>query len=159
VSAAEPARFITMLMHLDQNVTSRLVNNRDHRLGKGPAGHLDLPVVGGLMAANLYPSTHHLRRVPAWTIHKSTFHQWLCLPALFALEASAWAIMFPLLIALLVSVRQVLGRIFAPRHLEALDATGVPEEERVHWTGRSADSGRIAGIGRGRAHRVVWTAR
>jgi len=36
---------------LDQNITARIVNSPDHRLHKGEAYHLDLGVVGLLMAA------------------------------------------------------------------------------------------------------------
>ena len=39
-----------MLVFLDQNITARIVNTPDHRLHKGEAYHLDLGVVGLLMA-------------------------------------------------------------------------------------------------------------
>lgn len=48
-AAAGPAMLATVLVFLDQNITARLVNSRDHRLQKGPAYHLDLAVVGGLI--------------------------------------------------------------------------------------------------------------
>lgn len=50
-AAAGPALLCTVLMFLDQNITARIVNSRDHRLHKGEAYHLDLAVVGLLMAA------------------------------------------------------------------------------------------------------------
>ncbi len=46
LAALGPALLVTVLMFLDQNITSRLVNSPDHRLTKGPACHLDLAVVG-----------------------------------------------------------------------------------------------------------------
>jgi mannitol/fructose-specific phosphotransferase system IIA component (Ntr-type) len=48
-AAAGPALLATVLVYLDHNITSRLVNNRDNKLKKGPGYHLDLAVVGGLV--------------------------------------------------------------------------------------------------------------
>ena len=48
-AAIVPGMFLCVLFFLDQNITARLVNNRDHRLEKGEAYHLDLAVTGGLM--------------------------------------------------------------------------------------------------------------
>ena len=45
-----PAMLATVLVFLDQNITARLVNSREHHLQKGPAYHLDLVVVGVLIA-------------------------------------------------------------------------------------------------------------
>jgi len=50
-AAAGPALLVCVLMFLDQNITARLVNSPDHQLQKGEAYHLDLGVVGLLMAA------------------------------------------------------------------------------------------------------------
>ncbi len=50
-AAAGPALLVTVLVFLDQNITARVVNSPDHRLHKGEAYHLDLGVVGLLMAA------------------------------------------------------------------------------------------------------------
>jgi mannitol/fructose-specific phosphotransferase system IIA component (Ntr-type) len=49
-AAAGPALLVTVLVFLDQNITGRIVNSPDHRLQKGEAYHLDLGVVGLLMA-------------------------------------------------------------------------------------------------------------
>lgn len=49
-AAAVPALFVTVLVFLDQNITARIVNSPDHRLQKGEAYHLDLGLVGLLMA-------------------------------------------------------------------------------------------------------------
>jgi mannitol/fructose-specific phosphotransferase system IIA component (Ntr-type) len=49
LAAAVPAMLGTVLVFLDQNITSRLVNSADHHLQKGEAYHLDLAVVGVLV--------------------------------------------------------------------------------------------------------------
>ena len=49
-AAAGPAVFVTVLVYLDQNITARVINSPDHKLTKGVAYHLDLGVVGVLMA-------------------------------------------------------------------------------------------------------------
>lgn len=48
-AAAIPALLATVLIYLDQNITARLVNSRDHMLRKGEGYHLDLMVVGLLI--------------------------------------------------------------------------------------------------------------
>ncbi|MBT6276420.1 MAG: hypothetical protein HOI95_20080 [Chromatiales bacterium] len=48
--------------------------------------------------------------------------QLFCLAALWALKTSFLGILFPILIALLVPLRALLGRWFAPADLAALDA-------------------------------------
>ncbi len=45
-ASAGPALMATILLFLDQNITTRLVNARSHKLRKGPGFHLDLLVVG-----------------------------------------------------------------------------------------------------------------
>lgn len=49
-AAAIPAMLGTVLIFLDQNITARLINSPDHKLQKGEAYHLDLLVVGALLA-------------------------------------------------------------------------------------------------------------
>lgn len=82
---------------------------------------------------SLYPSTHYIRRVPTWTIHKFTLVQAVCLAVLWAVKGSRMGILFPLFIALLVPVRFFMGRFFAEKHLAALDAEEEPEEEESAW--------------------------
>jgi mannitol/fructose-specific phosphotransferase system IIA component (Ntr-type) len=236
-AAAGPAALATVLMYLDQNITARLVNSPDHKLRKGAAYHLDLGVVGLLMAAcslfglpwlvaatvrslnhlrslatseevttsggtrdrilhvretrvtglaihllvglsllllpllksvpmavlyglflfmgvvsmagnqffermrlwamepASYPATHYIRRVPVWTVHKFTLVQLACLVVLWVVKVSAWAIVFPLFIALTVPVRLLLNRIMSPEHLEALDAEEEPSDDATSWAG------------------------
>ena len=86
------------------------------------------------MDSALYPTTHYIRNVPFWTIHKYTFLQLMCLVALWVVKASSWAIMFPIFIAVLAPVRMLANRFFEPKHLAAMDAEEEPEEEETHWT-------------------------
>ncbi len=51
LASAGPALLATILLFLDQNITTRLVNNPAHRLKKGPGFHLDLAVVAVITAA------------------------------------------------------------------------------------------------------------
>jgi hypothetical protein len=44
-----PAIVTTILVYLDQNITARLVNNKDNKLERGAGYHLDLTVVGVLI--------------------------------------------------------------------------------------------------------------
>lgn len=48
--APVPALFAAILIYLDQNITGRIINSPQHKLQKGEAYHLDLAVVGGLVA-------------------------------------------------------------------------------------------------------------
>ena len=82
----------------------------------------------------LYPTTHYIRRVPIWTIHKFTILQAACLAVLWGVKISRVGILFPLFIALLVPVRLIAGRYFSEKHLAALDAEEDPEEEETTWT-------------------------
>lgn len=70
----------------------------------------------------LFPPHHYVRRVPANVVHAFTTVQAVCLLLLWAVKSSALGILFPVLIALLVPVRRVLGRWISPEHLAALDA-------------------------------------
>ena len=48
-AAIGPGMVAAVLVYLTQNITARIVNSPDHRLRKGPAYHLDLAIVGGLI--------------------------------------------------------------------------------------------------------------
>lgn len=50
-ASAVPGLLGAVLLFLDQNITARLVNNKDHKLHKGPGYHWDLAVVGVLTGA------------------------------------------------------------------------------------------------------------
>lgn len=71
-ASAIPAALLTLLVFLDQNITTRLVNNPEYLLKKGEGYHLDLAVLGVLMGicscfglpwmlASTVPSLSHVR--------------------------------------------------------------------------------------------------
>jgi len=235
-AAIGPALLATVLVYLDQNITARLVNSRDHKLQKGEAYHYDLALMGVLIAicsvfglpwlvaatvrslnhvrslatvenemtrdgvthervlhvretrvtgfvihlliglsvlalpmlkmipmsvlyglflfmgvvsmagnqfferlklwamdSSLYPTTHYIRRVPTWTIHKFTLLQLVCLIILGIVEVTPLGILFPLFLVLLVPVRILAGRFFTPEELAALDSEEEPEDEETQW--------------------------
>ncbi len=82
----------------------------------------------------MYPSTHYVRRVSKPVLHLFSFIQLACLVVLWLVKTSAWGILFPLFIALLVPFRFVLGYCFEPSDLEVLDAEENPEEEDEAWS-------------------------
>lgn len=86
------------------------------------------------MDSDLYPPTHYIRRVPNRRIHLFTAIQLVCLVVLWVTKASVIGILFPLFIALLVPLRFLLNRFFAEKHLLALDADEIPEDEATQWS-------------------------
>ena len=82
----------------------------------------------------LYPRTHFVRQVPRRAMHGFTLIQASCLGILWFVKVSAFGILFPLFIAVLVPVRFGLKRLFAAEHLEVLDAEEGPEEESESWS-------------------------
>lgn len=83
---------------------------------------------------DLYPVTHYIRRVPRWTIHAFTLLQLSCLTVLWIVKSSSIGILFPIFIAILVPIRLIASRFFAPEHLAALDAEEEPEDEETHYS-------------------------
>lgn len=61
-----PALMCTILLFLDQNITTRLVNSRDNKLVKGGGYHLDLAIVGLIV---LVGSFFGLPWIVAATVH------------------------------------------------------------------------------------------
>ncbi len=89
-----------------------------------------------LMDSSLYPATHYIRRMPIRTIHLFTLVQFVCLAILCLINvipSEPVRILFPVLIALLIPVRWLMGRLFDPEHLAILDADEEPESEQTHW--------------------------
>jgi len=86
-----------------------------------------------LMDSNLYPRTHYIHKVPMKIINRFTLLQVACLALLWIAKVSPAGILFPLLIALLVPVRLLANRYFAPEHLAALDAEQLPKKEETEW--------------------------
>jgi len=88
------------------------------------------------MDSSAYPTTHYIRRVPLWEIHKFTLLQLVCLAVLWTVKewpSPLVQITFPLFIALLVPVRMLAARCFAAEHLAILDAEEAPSEEETDW--------------------------
>lgn len=86
-----------------------------------------------LMDSDLYPRTHYIRKVPMKTINRFTLLQVVCLGILWLVTVSPVGILFPMLIAMLVPVRLLAPRCFAPEHLAVLDTEQRPEEEETDW--------------------------
>ena len=82
---------------------------------------------------DMYPSSHYVRRVPRRVIHLFTVLQLVCLVVLWSVKTSAWGILFPLFIAMLVPIRFGLLAFFDSQHLAILDAEENPEEEEEAW--------------------------
>lgn len=61
-----PAILATILLFLDQNITTRLVNSKDNKLKKGMGYHLDLAIVGVIILAG---SFFALPWIVAATVH------------------------------------------------------------------------------------------
>ena len=215
-----PAILVTVLLFLDQNITTRLVNNPAYSLKKGGGYHMDLGVVGILVVVaslfglpwivaatvhslnhvkslstevkvadgtppssvvtenrvsgllihlligcsifllplvkaipmevlfglflfmgyttlngtdlfarvklwmidkHLYPTEGYIKKVPIKVINIFTLIQIGALATLWVLKSSSLGILFPLLIALLVPLRQWLSKHFEEEHLTALD--------------------------------------
>ncbi|MDH5602755.1 MAG: sodium bicarbonate transporter family protein, partial [Cyclobacteriaceae bacterium] len=66
ISAIGPAILATILLFLDQNITTRLVNSSDNKLKKGMGYHLDLAIVGLII---LIGSFFSLPWIVAATVH------------------------------------------------------------------------------------------
>jgi hypothetical protein len=80
------------------------------------------------MDPRLYPTSHHfIGKVPVRVIHAYTAIQVVCLGALWILKSSPLGLLFPILIALLVPIRNSLPRFFDEEHLVALDAEEAAE--------------------------------
>lgn len=87
-----------------------------------------------LMDPTQHPRTHYVRRVPVRRIHAFTAIQLGGLALLWAVKASAMALLFPLFIALLVPLRLVLNKFFSASHLEALDSEEEADDEPLQET-------------------------
>ncbi|MFT7618248.1 MAG: mannitol/fructose-specific phosphotransferase system IIA component (Ntr-type) [Planctomycetota bacterium] len=82
----------------------------------------------------LYPRSHMVRRTPRRTMHLFTLIQAIGLTVLWVVKVSAWGMLFPLFLALLVPLRLILPRFFDQQHIEILDAEEHPDEEMDTWS-------------------------
>jgi hypothetical protein len=74
-----------------------------------------------LMDKHLIPEEGYMKRVPMKVVKTFTVIQIAALGMLGVLKSSALGILFPLLIAMLVPLRQILSRYIDEEHLTALD--------------------------------------
>lgn len=79
----------------------------------------------------LYPKSHYMVQVPNKAIHRFTMIQLACFVILWFLKTSKIGILFPLMIAALVPIRLFFSRYFKPKHIEALIAEDLEEEEEM----------------------------
>jgi hypothetical protein len=74
------------------------------------------------------PADHFARAVPPKVTHLFTAVQLGCLACLWLVKTSAFGILFPLFIALLVPIREFVARKMDPTHLRLLDAEETAED-------------------------------
>ncbi|XP_049439353.1 sodium bicarbonate cotransporter 3-like isoform X2 [Epinephelus fuscoguttatus] len=81
------------------------------------------------MPAKHQPDLIYLRYVPLWKVHVFTVVQLTCLIVLWAIKASAAAVVFPMMVLALVFIRKLLDFIFTKRELSWLDDL-IPESKK-----------------------------
>jgi len=86
-----------------------------------------------LMDPELYPEKHFTHKAPMKVIHKFTLVQFLALIVLWIVKTSSLGLLFPLFIALLVPLRNILKNYFKPEHLDYLDSEEESIEEEERW--------------------------
>lgn len=85
-AAIGPAILASILLFLDQNITTRLVNSPDYKLKKGGGYHLDMAIVGLLV---LVASLFALPWIVAATVHSLNHVKSLALTKIKILEGGA----------------------------------------------------------------------
>nr|XP_033497172.1 sodium bicarbonate cotransporter 3-like [Epinephelus lanceolatus] len=81
------------------------------------------------MPAKHQPDLIYLRYVPLWKVHVFTVVQLTCLIVLWAIKASAAAVVFPMMVLALVFIRKLLDFCFTKRELSWLDDL-IPESKK-----------------------------
>nr|XP_020473003.1 sodium bicarbonate cotransporter 3-like isoform X2 [Monopterus albus] len=81
------------------------------------------------MPAKHQPDLIYLRYVPLWKVHVFTVVQLSCLVVLWAIKATAAAVVFPMMVLSLVIVRKLLDFCFTKRELSWLDDL-IPESKK-----------------------------
>ncbi|XP_039199667.1 sodium bicarbonate cotransporter 3 isoform X5 [Crotalus tigris] len=81
------------------------------------------------MPAKHQPDLIYLRYVPLWKVHVFTVVQLTCLILLWAIKASAAAVVFPMMVLALVFVRKLMDLCFTKRELSWLDDL-MPESKK-----------------------------
>ncbi|XP_066483228.1 sodium bicarbonate cotransporter 3 isoform X3 [Tiliqua scincoides] len=81
------------------------------------------------MPAKHQPDLIYLRYVPLWKVHVFTVVQLTCLILLWAIKASAAAVVFPMMVLALVFIRKLMDLCFTKRELSWLDDL-MPESKK-----------------------------
>ncbi|XP_070583379.1 sodium bicarbonate cotransporter 3 isoform X2 [Erythrolamprus reginae] len=81
------------------------------------------------MPAKHQPDLIYLRYVPLWKVHVFTIVQLTCLILLWAIKASAAAVVFPMMVLALVFIRKLMDLCFTKRELSWLDDL-MPESKK-----------------------------
>ncbi|KAJ7322496.1 hypothetical protein JRQ81_018783 [Phrynocephalus forsythii] len=81
------------------------------------------------MPAKHQPDLIYLRYVPLWKVHIFTVIQLTCLVLLWAIKASAAAVVFPMMVLALVFIRKLMDLCFTNRELSWLDDL-MPESKK-----------------------------
>ncbi|XP_042332489.1 sodium bicarbonate cotransporter 3 isoform X2 [Sceloporus undulatus] len=81
------------------------------------------------MPAKHQPDLIYLRYVPLWKVHIFTVVQLTCLVLLWAIKASAAAVVFPMMVLALVFIRKLMDLCFTKRELSWLDDL-MPESKK-----------------------------
>ncbi|XP_030238228.1 anion exchange protein 3 isoform X7 [Drosophila navojoa] len=81
------------------------------------------------MPVKHYPPTNYVKRVRPWKMNLFTAIQVLCLVVLWTVKSSKFSLAFPFFLILMVPIRQLLGSIYKPEELQALDGSEVKADE------------------------------
>ncbi|XP_043865960.1 anion exchange protein 3 isoform X11 [Drosophila mojavensis] len=81
------------------------------------------------MPVKHYPPTNYVKRVRPWKMNMFTAIQVLCLVVLWTVKSSKFSLAFPFFLILMVPIRQLLGSIYKPEELQALDGSEVKADE------------------------------
>ncbi|XP_033628613.1 band 3 anion transport protein-like isoform X1 [Asterias rubens] len=82
-----------------------------------------------LMPVKHHPDVSYTRKVKTLRMHIFTGIQLLCLAVLWVVKSTAAALAFPFFLIMLVPVRKILGRVFLPSELEALDSEETEKDD------------------------------
>ncbi|KAM6910521.1 sodium bicarbonate cotransporter 3-like [Xenentodon cancila] len=94
------------------------------------------------MPAKHQPDLIYLRYVPLWKVHVFTAVQLTCLIILWAIKASAAAVVFPMMVLALVFIRKLLDFCFTKRELSWLDDL-IPESKKKKDDDKKKDAQRM----------------
>ncbi|XP_052869974.1 LOW QUALITY PROTEIN: anion exchange protein 3 [Anopheles cruzii] len=76
-----------------------------------------------LVPVKHYPQVPFVRRVPTWKMHLFTTVQVLALALLWTVKSSPFSLALPFFLIMMVPTRNLLGKVFSPLELRALDGS------------------------------------